>query len=68
MFETAEECADSAAVLFAARRWTWFGVGIPDRTSILKTLWHLKSLSMPSEQVSSGRLCYCDGQFGHEAS
>jgi hypothetical protein len=68
MFPTAEECAASAAPVFAAEQWEWACVGIPDEAEILKTLRGLMRHMEEDEAgyVGTGRLIFTEGRFGHE--
>jgi len=75
MFNTPGECADAAAYVFAIKGWRWdtfgdFGIcsGIPKRNDILKMLASLQqSAGNERNCCSSGRVCFWDGRFGHQA-
>lgn len=61
LFDTADECADSAVVEFRKNGWTWVLTGVPSRDQILEQL-----MRFSGKHVESGRLCLMDGQFGHQ--
>ena len=70
MFDTLEECSESAESEFKKHNWTWGGKGIPNQQQIATTLLRLESAVMKGDcqAASTGRLHYLDGKFGHDVS
>lgn len=68
-FDSAEECAKSAVVVFNQMRWRWSGEGVPTESMILEELLDLRKTlsSMPSQiWVETGRLRVERTKFAHQ--
>jgi len=72
LFNTAQECADSAAPIFKEHEWRWYRSSVPNHHEILDFLYRLRIAALSSgktlslQYAESGRLIFIAGQFGHE--